>query len=156
MSFFCWQQVGADRLAAGGGSSSVGDPALNIDPSRNGIEPDIAFTGPSDKVAWVVWYETGSSALGLRDNEQVFAAKIVADPTADGGFHWQAVGSGTAGLTNTLDTSSAPRLRFLRRVGERGGRLFAERQSGPQRRGPERRVGHADGGDRHGPVGGMG
>jgi hypothetical protein len=108
VSFFCWQQVGADRLAASGGSSSVGDPALNVDPSRNGIEPDIAFTGPSDKVAWVVWYETGPSALGLRSNEQVFAAKLVADPAADGGFHWQAVGSGTVGLTNTLDTSSAP------------------------------------------------
>jgi hypothetical protein len=108
VSFLCWQQVGADRLAASGGSSSGGDPTLNIDPSRNGIEPDIAFTGPSDKVAWVVWYEIGSSALGLRTNDQVFAAKLVADPAADGGFHWQAVGRGTAGLTNPLDTSSAP------------------------------------------------
>jgi hypothetical protein len=108
VSFFCWQQVGADRLAADGGSSSSGDPTLNVDPSRNGIEPDIAFTGPSDKVAWVVWYEVGSSALGLRANDQVFAAKIVPDPTADGGFHWQAVGRGTASLTNPLDTSSAP------------------------------------------------
>ena len=108
VSAFCWQQVGADRLAANGGSSSSGDPSLNVDPSRDGIEPDIAFTGPSDKVAWVVWYEVGSSALGLRANDQVFAAKIVADPAADGGFHWQAVGRGTAGLANPLDTSSAP------------------------------------------------
>jgi hypothetical protein len=103
---FCWQQVGLDRLDPSGGSSAAGDPTLNVDPSRNGIEPDIAFTGANDKVAWVVWYETDSSSLGLRDNEQVFAAKIVADSAADGGFHWQAVGRGTAGQTNVLDTSS--------------------------------------------------
>jgi hypothetical protein len=35
----------------------------------------------------------------------VFAAKIVCDPAADGGFHWQAVGNGTATQTNALDTS---------------------------------------------------
>jgi hypothetical protein len=105
---FCWQQVGADRLAPNGGSSAAGDPTLNIDPSRDGIEPDIAFTGANDKVAWVVWYEVGSSALGLRSNDQVFAAKIVSDTTADGAFHWQAVGSKTAGQTNPLDTSHAP------------------------------------------------
>jgi hypothetical protein len=108
VSAFCWQQVGLDRLAANGGSSAAGDPTLNIDPSRDGIEPDISFTGASDKVAWVVWYEVGSSHLGLRNNDQVFAAKIVADTAADGGFHWQSVGSGTAGVTNVLDTSSSP------------------------------------------------
>jgi hypothetical protein len=107
VSSFCWQQVGLDRLDPNGGSSPTGDPTLNVDPSRDGIEPDIAFTGPSDKVAWVVWYEVGSSQLGLRSNDQVFAAKIVADSTADGAFHWQAVGGGTAGQTNTLDTSGA-------------------------------------------------
>jgi hypothetical protein len=110
VSSFCWQQVGLDRLAQNGGSSSTGDPTLNIDPSRNGVEPDVAFTGPNDTVAWVTWYEKDASHLGLRNNEQVFAAKIVADPTADGGFHWQAVGSGTAGppvQVNPLDTSGA-------------------------------------------------
>jgi hypothetical protein len=105
VSAFCWQQVGLDRLNENGGSSSTGDPTLNIDPSRNGVEPDITFTGPTDKVAWVVWYEKDNSSLGLNNNEQVFAAKIVADATADGGFHWQAVGNGTAGQTNVLDTS---------------------------------------------------
>ncbi len=107
VSNFCWQQVGLDRLAANGGSSSTGDPTLNVDPSRDGVEPDIAFTGPSDKVGWTVWYEKGSSHLGLRGNEQVFAAKIVADAAADGGFHWQAVGNGTATQTNPLDTSGS-------------------------------------------------
>ena len=37
---FCWQQTGAGRV----GPSSA-DPSLNVDPTRNGIEPDIAFTG---------------------------------------------------------------------------------------------------------------
>ena len=110
VSTFCWQQVGLDRLDRNGGSSATGDPTLNIDPSRNGVEPDIAFTGPNDTVAWVLWYEKNDSHIGLRNNEQVFAAKIVADPTADGGFHWQAVGSHTDGppvQVNPLDTSGA-------------------------------------------------
>jgi hypothetical protein len=107
VSNFCWQQVGLDRLAKNGGSSATGDPTLNIDPSRNGVEPDIAFTGPSDTVAWTLWYEKDASNIGLRNNEQVFAAKIVKDPNADGGFHWQAVGNGTAGQTNVLDTTGA-------------------------------------------------
>jgi hypothetical protein len=105
VSTFCWQQVGLDRLARDGGPSGTGDPTLNVDPSRDGVEPDVTFTGSGDKVAWVVWYEQNHSALGLRDNEQVFAAKIVGDPTADGAFHWQAVGNGTAGQTNILDTT---------------------------------------------------
>ncbi|HET6867876.1 MAG TPA: hypothetical protein VFH80_18325 [Solirubrobacteraceae bacterium] len=107
VSLFCWQQVGLDRLDPNGGSSSTGDPTLNIDPSRNGVEPDIAFTGPNDTVGWVLWYEKDASHLGLRNNEQVFAAKIVADPRADGGFNWRAVGNGTAALTETLDTTGA-------------------------------------------------
>jgi hypothetical protein len=106
---FCWQQVGLDRLNPSGPlPSDSGDPTLNIDPSRSGVEPDIAFTGPNDTVAWVVWYEENPTQIdGLRGNEMVFAAKIVADATADGGFHWLAVGNGTAGQTNVLDTSGA-------------------------------------------------
>jgi hypothetical protein len=105
VSNFCWQQVGLDRLAKDGGSSPTGDPTLNIDPSRNGVEPDITFTGPSDTVGWTVWYEKDPSNIGLRNNEQVFAAKIVKDANADGGFHWQAVGNGTKDQVNVLDTS---------------------------------------------------
>ena len=56
---------------------------------------------------WTVWYETGPSARGLRGNDQVFAARIVADPAAPGGFHWQAEGNGTAGQVNPLDTSGS-------------------------------------------------
>jgi hypothetical protein len=108
VSQFCWQQVGLDRLAKNSvASDAAGDPSLNIDPSRDGVEPDFTFTGPNDTVPWVVWYEKNPSHLGLNDNEQVFAAKAVADPTADGGFNWRAVGSGTAGQINTLDRSGA-------------------------------------------------
>jgi hypothetical protein len=105
VSTFCWQQVGLDRLAKDGGSSATGDPTLNIDPSRNGVEPDIAFTGASDTVAWTLWYEKDNSNIGLRSNEQVFAARIVQNPSADGGFSWKAVGNGTAGRNNILDTT---------------------------------------------------
>src|SRR5881397_111480 len=106
---FCWQQVGLDRLNPSGPlPSDSGDPTLNIDPTRSGVEPDIAFTGPNDTVAWVVWYEEDPTQIdGLRSNDMVFAAKIVADATADGGFRWVAVGNGTAGQTNILDTSGA-------------------------------------------------
>jgi hypothetical protein len=107
VSNFCWQQVGLDRLKKDGGSDATGDPTLNIDPSRNGVEPDIAFTGASDTVAWTVWYEKDDSHIGLRNNEQVFAARIVSDPKADGGFSWKAEGNGTAGQTNILDTTGA-------------------------------------------------
>jgi hypothetical protein len=91
---FCWQQVGTDRESS--------DPSLNIDRTREGIEPDIALTGPNDSVPWVVWYETGTSADSLHNNEMVFAAKGVSDGTADGGFHWLAVGNAIQGV---LDAS---------------------------------------------------
>ncbi len=106
VSQFCWQQVGIERI----GKTSLtpaADPSLSIDHSRDAVEPDIAFTGPSDTVPWVVWYEETPSGIGLRDNQQVFAAKAVPDAAADGGFHWQAVGNGTAGQVNVLDTSGA-------------------------------------------------
>src|SRR5262249_3967909 len=105
---FCFQQVGLDRLASGQSTPphDTLDPTLNIDPSRAGVEPDIAFTGKDDKVVWTVWYEKGETKLdGLRSNEMVFAAKAVANPNADGGFQWVAVGGGTAGQTNVLDAS---------------------------------------------------
>ncbi len=35
---FCFQQTGIGRVTGGL------DPSLNVDPTRNGIEPDIAFT----------------------------------------------------------------------------------------------------------------
>ena len=104
---FCWQQVGLERLDPTSPTSlDKGDPTLNVDPTRSGVEPDIAFTGNGDTVAWVVWYEEDPTGIsGLRSNEMVFAARMVADGTADGGFHWLAVGNGTAGQTNVLDTS---------------------------------------------------
>ena len=96
---FCWQQTGIPRVGPSGA-----DPSLNVDPTRDGVEPDIAFTGPSDGVPWVVWYETGTTAIsGLHNNFLVFAAKGVSDGVAaNGGFHWVAVGNA---LQGTLDTT---------------------------------------------------
>jgi hypothetical protein len=92
---FCWQQTGVPRAEA--------EPTLNVDPSREGLEPDIAFAGTNDGVPWIVWYEEGTSSNGLDENEQVFAAKAVSDGEgATGGFHWVAVGSG---LSAPLDRS---------------------------------------------------
>jgi hypothetical protein len=89
---FCWIPTGVQRLDSGQGTT---DPSLDVDVKRDGIEPDIAFTGPSDKVPWVVWYETGAGTTGLAANDQVFAAKAVPDPTgAHGGFTWTVVGNG--------------------------------------------------------------
>jgi hypothetical protein len=100
VSSFCWQQVGLGRLAAD--SHDPGDdPSLNVDPTRNGIEPDIAFTGPNDSVPWVVWYEVDDTAIsGLHDNDMVFAAKAVND--GNGRFHWVTVGNRASG---TLDNA---------------------------------------------------
>ena len=99
---FCWQQTGVARF----GTPTL-DPSLNIDPARNGIEPDVAFAGSQngvqDGVPWVVWHETGAGTPGLHSNGMVFAAQGVSDGEAThGGFHWVAVG---AQLSATLDTS---------------------------------------------------
>jgi hypothetical protein len=104
---FCFQQVGIDRVQ-GPGAGQL-DPSLNIDPSRSGIEGDIAFTGANDTVPWAVWYENSDSngghpsSHGLFDADMVFAARAIADGTGDGGFHWQVVGLGTAGKTAAND-----------------------------------------------------
>src|SRR5207249_1740177 len=104
---FCWQQVGIPRI----GSVKAEDPSLNVDPTREGVEPDIAFTGKEDTVPWVVWYEkeftelTGAGEEELHENEMVFAAKGVKDEVATNGkFHWQVVGSQLSAL---LDTTGA-------------------------------------------------
>jgi hypothetical protein len=106
---FCFQQTGAGRV----GPASA-DPSLNVDPTRDGIEPDITFTGKNaagvqDGVPWVVWYETGNTNRGIsgltHSNEMVFAAKGLADATPGrGGFSWTAVGNRTSAL---LDPSGA-------------------------------------------------
>ncbi|HXD65816.1 MAG TPA: hypothetical protein VNV17_14425, partial [Solirubrobacteraceae bacterium] len=97
---FCWQQTGIHRLG--------GDPSLNVDPTRNGVEPDIAFTGASDSVPWVVWYEkdtTGTSTPTLQSNEMVFAARGISDAAGDGSIHWQVVGNAAQGVLNTDGTN---------------------------------------------------
>ena len=97
---FCWQQTGIPRVGAGSA-----DPSLNVDPTRNGVEPDIAFTGANDSVPWVVWYEKDNTSIsGLRNNEMVFAAKGISDVAANGDFHWLVVGHQ---LSGTLDRSGS-------------------------------------------------
>ena len=58
------------------------DPSLNVDPTRDGIEPDIAFTGANDMraVGRLVRDRTrpGPAACSC-NNEMVFAAKGVSD-----------------------------------------------------------------------------
>jgi hypothetical protein len=100
---FCFQQTGIPRVGPGGA-----DPSLNVDPSRNGIEPDIAFTGTNDGVPWVVWYEKDPTKItGLHNNEMVFAAKGVSDGVGvNGGFHWVSVGSQLQGALDTSGTTN--------------------------------------------------
>ena len=107
---FCFQQTGAGRVGPGSA-----DPSLNVDPTRNGIEPDIAFTGKNaasvqDGVPWVVWYETGPTNNGIsgltHNNEMVFAAKGLADATPGrGGFSWTAVGNQNSALLDASGTN---------------------------------------------------
>jgi hypothetical protein len=101
---FCFQDVGIAR--AGQGNH---DPSLNVDVNRNGIEPDIAFTGANDSVPWVVWYETGNGTPGLAGNEMVFAAKGEADTGAGvlGGFHWHVFGNNGNGILNGSTSCAA-------------------------------------------------
>jgi hypothetical protein len=100
VSAFCWQQVGLGRLKADSHDPGP-DPTLSVDPTRNGIEPDIAFTGANDTVPWVVWYEVDDSKIdGLHNNDMVFAAKAVND--GGGKFHWVVVGNRAS---DTLDSS---------------------------------------------------
>jgi hypothetical protein len=107
---FCFQQTGVGRVGTGSA-----DPSLNVDPTRNGVEPDIAFTGKNaagvqDGVPWVVWYEKGNTNNGLsgltHNNEMVFAAKGLADATPGrGGFSWTAVGSQDSALLDASGTN---------------------------------------------------
>jgi len=100
---FCFQQVGLGRVGPGGA-----DPSLNVDVQRDGIEPDIAFTGSNDGVPWVVWYEKGAGTAGLAGNDLVFAAKGEADATPGaGGFHWHVVGNTGNGVLNAANSCAA-------------------------------------------------
>ncbi len=116
---FCFQDVG---LARAGQSNA--DPSLNVDVNRDGIEPDIAFTGANDSVPWVVWYETGTGTPGLASNEMVFAAKAEADAGGLGGFHWHVIGNLDG--NGILNGSTSMR----RHPGRRAGVLAEQQSSG--------------------------
>ncbi|HEY1833205.1 MAG TPA: hypothetical protein VGG08_02115, partial [Solirubrobacteraceae bacterium] len=80
---WCWQQVGVPRTG-----STTHEPSLDVDPTRNAQEPQIAFAGESDETPWVVWSESGTSTAGLRSTGMVFAAHAAGDGLSeDGDFH---------------------------------------------------------------------
>jgi hypothetical protein len=105
---FCFGAVGLERIG--------GDVSLNVDRGRDGVEPDIAFSGDRDATPWVVWTETGThGTTGLHDNSMVFAARAAA-PTVravgtvlDGGLGWTVVGSGAQSTlaTGTVGSTCA-------------------------------------------------
>jgi hypothetical protein len=102
---FCFQQVGLGRVGPSGA-----DPSLNVDVNRDGIEPDIAFTGANDSVPWVVWYEQNQGTNGLAGNDLVFAAKAETDSTTGaGGFHWHVIGNSLTGngILNAANTCAS-------------------------------------------------
>ena len=150
---FCWQQTGIPRFGTGGT-----DPSLNIDPTRNGVEPDIAFTGASDSVPWVVWYEKDSTNNGVsgltHDNEMVFAAKGIADGVpADGNFKWVAVGNANSA---TLDATGPIDFGGCAASDDRRGGLLTQQGPGRRRRGPARRRRHDEPGEPDRPLGCVG
>jgi hypothetical protein len=104
----CFGQVGTERLGS--------DPALNVDRTRAGGDPDIAFGGPGDSVPWLVWREHGptqtTGAGKLDDNAQIFAAKGVTPPAGsqaatDGGLTWVVVGQQTQGALDASTTGGS-------------------------------------------------
>ena len=99
---FCFQDVGVRRVGPSGA-----DPSLNVDVKRDGIEPDIAFTGTNDSVPWVVWYEQNAGhdrprrqrhgVRGQGRGGHHRAASI-------GGFHWHVIGNTGNGILNAANT----------------------------------------------------
>jgi hypothetical protein len=75
---FHWLPTGLPR-------SGPDEPSLNVDIHRDGVEPDIVFSGANSSVPWVVWYEQGAGRP-----DRVFAAKASPDasPGVLGGFSW--------------------------------------------------------------------
>ena len=148
---FCFQQTGIPRVGHAGA-----DPSLNVDPTRDGIEPDIAFTGTNDSVPWVVWYETGrpGDRRPARQRDGVRGQGRSSDGVgADGGFHWIAVGNRCSGdarrqrPTNHFGACA---------VGDRRGAVLAQQGPGQGRRGPAGRGGHDEPGQPDRPVGRLG
>ena len=104
---FCFQQVGIDASRAPS-RRSTGSFA-QCDPSRDGIQADIAFTGATTPSRGSSGTRTATTAaVALLNADMVFAAPGIADTTGDGGFAWQVVGLGTAGKSAGSTTCSTP------------------------------------------------
>jgi hypothetical protein len=95
---FCFHDVGVER--AGQGSL---DPSLNVDVNRNGIEPDIAFTGANDSVPWVVWY-AAVQTLAPANAPTPFTAQLTVLP-AGTTIHYRAVAMSDFGTFVGADQS---------------------------------------------------
>jgi hypothetical protein len=127
---FCFQQVGIDRVQ--GPAVGQFDPSLNVDPTRSGIETDIAFTGPNDTVPWVVGMRTatptGATLAAWGCSTPTWRSRLGLSPiaTATAGFTgrssaWaQPAGRPrttywTTARAATVPTASAPRARSTSR-----------------------------------------
>ena len=62
VSSFCWQQTGIKRIKKDAVSSTAAtDPTLNVDPTRDGIEPDDGRTAYY-RALWNLGDDSGGSA----------------------------------------------------------------------------------------------
>ena len=97
---FTWHVQGTDRGTATADPAKIG-PTLNvqISPTVDAVHPDIAFTGANSTVPWAVWYEEPNNLPpgtepAAPNNQRVFAAKFVPDPTlGDRGGRWVPFGN---------------------------------------------------------------
>ena len=155
------------RSAGSAGSRSgverLGAPirSLNVDPTRDGIEPDIAFTGPNDSVPWVVWYEQDASAVSgaattTRWCSPPRAPRRARRPDGDR-RRWLQLDRCRQRSAGRARRPGRRRLRRRRSVGRRAEkRVLAERQPDRGRRGPARRRRDDEPRQRDGAVGGLG
>ena len=125
-------------------SAGTTDPSLNVDPTRNGIEPDIAFTGANDSVPWVVWYETDATIDRRPARTTRWCSRPRASATA-----WAPTAASTGWrsatpLQGTLDTTGTHHFGTCAAIrGERAA-VLAERRPGRRWRGSARRCGDDD------------
>src|SRR5437879_2785123 len=138
---FCWQQVGLDRLNPSGPlPSDSGDPTLNIDPTRSGVEPDIAFHR-SERHRRVGRLVRGGSQPDRRAPQQRHGLRGE-DRRRRHGRRGLPLGGRRErdGRTDQRPRHlGRARLRQLRRGRGRGGRVRAQRAGPPERGEPARR-----------------
>ena len=88
---FRWVRVGAITIGQ--------ETGLNVDSSRNAQNPDIVFSSANNTTPWVTWFEDETTPNQGRA-ARVFAARAVADATAQGGFRLETAPSCAGGEFN--------------------------------------------------------